>query len=255
MFIKSSDADLLVTAFGPGPRVIVAHGGWVGSGELWYAPFETLSRSWRTVSYDHRGTGGTRHTAPRITFDLLVDDLFRVLDALKIDSCVLAAESMGAMVALAAALRSPERFSGLVIVDGRYSGGRTPAQDRLIAGCQADFAATMMAFVAACIPELNCDAERAWARRIVMRSDADAAVQMLECAAGVELTSRLASIIQPTLVLQGSRDVIVPMAAAEHLAASLPNAKLVIADGAGHVPTITRPQWVAEQIAAFFAEN
>ena len=255
MFIKSSDVDLLVTAFGPGPRVIVAHGGWVGSSEMWCGPFETLSRSWRTVSYDHRGSGSTRHTAPRITFDLLVDDLFRVLDALKIDTCVLAAESMGAMVALAAALRSPERFSGLVIVDGRYIGGRTPAQDRLMAGCRDDFAATMKAFVDACIPETDCDAERAWARRIVMRSDADAAVQMLECAADVELESRLSSITQPTLVLHGNRDAIVPLAVAEQLVASIPSAKLVIADGAGHVPTITRPQWIAEQIAAFFAGN
>ena len=124
MFLKTSDAELLVTSYGDSPRTIIAHGGWVGSGELWAAPFERLSRSWRTVTYDHRGTGATRHSAPAITFDLLVGDLFRVLDALNIDTCVLAAESMGAMVALEAALRHPERFTGLVIVGGRYSGAR-----------------------------------------------------------------------------------------------------------------------------------
>jgi pimeloyl-ACP methyl ester carboxylesterase len=146
MFLKTSDAELLVTSYGDSPRTIVAHGGWVGSGELWAAPFERLSQSWRTVTYDHRGTGATRHSAPAITFDLLVGDLFRVLDALNIDTCVLAAESMGAMVALEAALRHPERFTGLVIVGGRYSGARTPARDRLVAGCKADFRATMEAF-------------------------------------------------------------------------------------------------------------
>lgn len=120
MFLKSADADLFITSFGSCPRTIVAHGGWVGSGELWQLPFEQLSRSWRCVTYDHRGTGATVNRAPKITFELLVDDLFRVLDALKIETCVLAGESSGAFVVLAAALRHPERFSGLVLVDGRY---------------------------------------------------------------------------------------------------------------------------------------
>ncbi len=252
MFLKSSDAQLLVSSYGAGRRTILAHGGWVGSGELWAAPFETLSRSWRTVTYDHRGTGGTRHSAPTITFELLVTDLFRVLDALKIDTCVLAAESMGAMVALEAALRRPERFTGLVIVDGRYSGAPTPARDQLIAGCKSDFEATMDAFVDACTPEADCEAERAWGRLIVKRSNASAAVQMLECTEGIELQSRLASISLPTLVLHGSRDVITPLESSEKLAELIPRAKLVVADGAGHVPTITRPLWVAEQIDEFF---
>ena len=96
MFIKTADASLLVSAFGRGPRTFVAHGGWVGSGELWHAPFDILSRSWRTVTYDHRGTGGTTHTAAEITFEMLVADLFTVLDRLDIKDCVIAAESAGA---------------------------------------------------------------------------------------------------------------------------------------------------------------
>ena len=37
------------------------------------------------------------------------------------------------------------------LVDGRTSGDRTPASDRLAAGCKSDFAATMKAFVDACV--------------------------------------------------------------------------------------------------------
>jgi len=252
MFLKTSDAELLVTSYGDSPRTIIAHGGWVGSGELWAAPFERLSRSWRTVTYDHRGTGATRHSAPAITFDLLVGDLFRVLDALNIDTCVLAAESMGAMVALEAALRHPERFTGLVIVGGRYSGARTPARDRLVAGCKADFRATMEAFVNACTPEADCEAERAWGKLIVNRSNAGDAVQMMECVEGVDLESRLASITLPMLVLHGRQDVIAPLASSERLVELVAGAKLVVAEDAGHVPTVTRPNWVAREINAFF---
>ncbi len=252
MYLKSSDADLLVTSFGAGPRTLLAHGGWVGSGELWAAPFEILSQSWRTITYDHRGTGASRCAAADISFEGLVQDLFRVLDALEVESCVLAAESMGALVALEAALRCPQRFSGLVIVGGRYTGERTPARDHLIAGCKADFAATMDGFVEACAPEAGCEAERAWGKLIVKRSSASAAVQMLECVEQVDVASRLGAITVPTLVLHGSLDVISPMASAEKLVQLIPHAKLRVAYGAGHVPTVTRPHWVAEQIQEFF---
>jgi pimeloyl-ACP methyl ester carboxylesterase len=252
MFLKTADAEILIQSFGGASRTLVAHGGWVGSGELWMQPFEHLSRSWRTITYDHRGTGATVSSAPRITFDLLVDDLFRVLDHCGVETCVLAGESAGAAVVLEAALRRPERFTGLVIVSGRYVGDRTPQRDRLLEGCRTNFAATMDAFVDACVPEEDCAAERAWGRQIVKRSNSRAAVELMECMEGIDIDSRLSRIRHRCLVLHGTRDVITPMASSERLASALPNAKLVIADGAGHVPTVTRPQWVAEQIDRFF---
>ena|ERR1039458_54557 len=100
MFLKLDDAELFVSSFGKGPDTLVAHGGWVGSGELWHQPFEILSRSWRTITYDHRGTGATVNHSQAITFELLVQDLFKVLGALSVDRCVLAAESSGACIAL-----------------------------------------------------------------------------------------------------------------------------------------------------------
>jgi 3-oxoadipate enol-lactonase len=252
MFVRTADADLLVSSFGAGSRTILSHGGWVGSGELWLPPFEILSRTWRTVAYDHRGTGGTRCTASAITFEALVADLFTVMDALGIDQCVVAGESAGAAIVLEAVLRRPERFSGLVIVDGRYTGQRNAQRDQLIAGCRANFPATMDAFVDACVPEEDAEAERAWGKQIVGRSNGPAAIQLLECLEGIELEARLGSIELPTLVLHGSRDVITPLASSEKLAELIPNARLSVAEGAGHVPTVTRPAWVAAEIEAFF---
>lgn len=252
MFLKTTDADILIQSFGAGARTLVAHGGWVGSGELWMQPFELLSPSWRTITYDHRGTGATVSRVPAITFDLLVDDLFRVLDHCGVEKCVLAGESAGAAVVLEAALRRPERFTGLVIVSGRYVGDRTPQRDRLLQGCRANFAATMDAFVDACVPEEDCVAERAWGRQIVKRSNPQAAVELMECMEGIDIESQLSRIKHRCLVLHGTRDAITPLASSEKLASVMPNAKLVIADGAGHVPTVTRPRWIAEQIDEFF---
>jgi len=252
MFLKSADADIMVQSFGSGARTLVAHGGWVGSGELWIPPFEQLSRGdWRLVTYDHRGTGATVSRAPRITFDLLVDDLFRVLDHCHIDRCILAGESAGAAVVLEAALRKPDRFEALVLVSGRYVGTRTPQRDQLLAGCRANFPATMKAFVAACVPEPDCEAERAWGEQIVLRSSAQAAIELMECMEGIDLEGRVAGLRHKCLLLHGTKDNITPLASSETLRTLMPNARLEIADGAGHVPTVTRPRWIADRIEAF----
>jgi pimeloyl-ACP methyl ester carboxylesterase len=252
MFLKSQDADLFVTAVGRGERTFVAHGGWVGSGELWLQPFEQLSSTWRAVTYDHRGTGASINRAPRITFDLLVEDLFRVLDALHIEQCVLGGESSGTLVVLEAALRQPDRFTGLVLVDGRASSSNTAGAASYIEGCKSDFPATMAKFVAACVTEPDCEAEKRWANQIVMRSDGPAAVQLMEAMWTARVEDRLGNIRQPTLLIHGRGDLITPVATSEDMAERIPHSKLVIIEDAGHVPVITRPNVVAEEIDAFF---
>ena len=253
MFLKTADADIFVNDFGQGgSTTVVAHGGWVGSGELWLQPFEQLSRLWRCITYDHRGTGATRHRGPPIAPGILVDDLFRVLDALRVERCILAGESMGGVTVLQAVLRSPERFGGLVLVGARYQGQLSEGARKLVAGCKADFPATMRGFVNACVPEEDCEAERDWALRIVMRSNPQDAAQLLECMGDVDLAPRLREITVPTLLIHGRRDVIRPMSDSEFLHANIAGSRLVPIENAGHVPTITRPVTVASEIEAFF---
>ncbi|HEY0886723.1 MAG TPA: alpha/beta hydrolase [Ramlibacter sp.] len=253
MFLKTSDADLYVSECGSvGGNTIVAHGGWVGSGELWQQPFEALSRRWRCITYDHRGTGATRHRGGPITPGMLVDDLFRVLDARKVERCVLAGESAGGLTVLEAARRAPERFSGLVLVDARYEGSLSAGAKKRVEGCKLDFAATMQQFVNACIPEPDCEAERAWAFKIVMRSSAQHAVELLEGLAHVDMTGDLDRIHVPTLLIHGVEDVIRPLSESEFMHSRITGSRLVKLERVGHVPTITRPSRVAAEIESFF---
>ena len=253
MFLKTPDADLFVSDYGPASgQTIVAHGGWVGSGELWAQPFEKLSKRWRCIAYDHRGTGVTQHRRGPIGSGMLVDDLFRVLDALEVERCVLAGESAGGLTVLQAASRAPERFSGLVLVGARYEGSLSAGAKKLVEGCKVDFPATMQKFVNACIPEPDCAAERAWCFKIVMRSSAQHAVELLERLADVDLAGDLDKIDVPTLLIHGVEDVIRPLSDSEFMRSRIPGSRLVKFEGVGHVPTITRPSRVAAEIEAFF---
>jgi len=219
MFITVGDARIFATAFGPvtAPSIL-GIGGWIGSWELWAEPFSILSTQWRTIGYDHRGSGATSAPVETITFARLVDDVFEVLDAYDAEDAILAAESAGAAVALGAALKAPGRISGLVIVDGFYSGHPSEDKDPFLAGLKSNYAQTLDRFVEACVPEEDCDHIKRWGRQILDRASPEAAIALYRAAGSTVLREDLERITQPTLVLHGSADALqgTPQRQADH---------------------------------------
>jgi pimeloyl-ACP methyl ester carboxylesterase len=170
-----------------------------------------------------------------------------------VEHCVLAAESAGALTALAAALARPERIRGLVIVDGLYYRGTPPDKDGFLEGLRSAYTATIDRFIEACIAEPNSDHIKRWGRQILDRAAVEAAVALYLTASGVDLRDELHRITQPTLILHGELDIVAPLDGAQMLASILPRAELIVLGGAGHVPTMTYPLQVAETITSFFA--
>lgn len=252
MFIPVGDATLFSTAFGsPTAPAILGIGGWIGNWELWALPFSVLSANWHTIAYDHRGSGATVAPVASITLDRLVDDVCAVLDACNITSCHLAAESAGAATALCAALKYPHRITGLILVDGLYVANTPRENDPFLAGLKANYSATLDAFVDACVPEQGCDHIKRWGRQILDRASPEAAVALYRTTNPIDLRDDLGRIGQPVLILHGEADRIVPVESAYWLARRLPNARLTVLPGAGHVPTMTRPNDVAREISRF----
>lgn len=256
MFIQNKDAQLYTVEFGTGPHTILAHGGWTGSWELWTEPFTYLSKSWRTIAYDHRGTGATISPVESITLENLVDDLFIVMDKMEVEKCVLAAESAGGIVAVSAALQQPQRFDGLVLVDALLHSEDNRGNAAFIQGLKTNFEQTVERFVDSCVleSENNSKAIRSWGRKILGRSTPEASIQLLESTFGVDLRPRLSEITTPTLVIHGDRDDLVPLSDAEFAASQISNSHLHVVKGAGHVPTVTSPREVAYEINQFFSK-
>jgi len=252
MFITVGDAKLYATAFGATTSpTIMGIGGWIGSWELWVEPFAILSQQWRVIAYDHRGAGASIAPVESIAFDRLVDDVCAVLDAYQVESCVLAAESAGALTALGAALKYPQRIRGLVIVDGLYFRETPPAKDMFLGGLRLAYPATLDRFIDACVPEPDSDHIKRWGRQILDRASQAAAIALYLAAGEIDVRDELRHITQPTLIVHGEADAIVPVEQAHQLAAMLPNSRLRVLSGAGHVPTMTRPREVAHEIMSF----
>jgi pimeloyl-ACP methyl ester carboxylesterase len=256
VFVQIGDVALHALSFGDGPRTFVAVGGWTGSWEVWEEPLAQLSAAgWRCVAYDHRGAGESPVAPSLISVQHMIDDVAAVLDAFGVERCVLAGESQGGAIAQYEAARRPERFTGLVLAAPaparRAQGaGRTAFAD----ACRADYRGTVDQFVAACFPEPDCERVKRWAKNILLRAEPDQAARIIEMWGDEtvpELDAR--AITMPTLILHGTADAIVPIDESRTLAALLPDADLVEFEGAGHVPTMTRPDEVVAAIQRRFA--
>jgi pimeloyl-ACP methyl ester carboxylesterase len=106
---------------------------------------------------------------------------------------------LGALTAVAAVLRDPSRFEGLVVVDGLpFTDGVVDPAER--AAMMADFPRYVRTFVAACVPEPDSDHLRRWGEQILLRAEPAAAAQMRESHIAAALRPDYARVTVPTLV-------------------------------------------------------
>ena len=85
---------------------------------------EELSREHRLLRYDERGNGMSDWKVQHLSFDLLVDDLAAVVMAAGLDQFDLVGISQGCPVAIAFAVRNPEKVRRMVLINGFAIGWR-----------------------------------------------------------------------------------------------------------------------------------
>lgn len=146
------------------------------------------------------------------------DDVLALLNQNGVERMAVVGVSLGAMVALDAAIRAPETISHLVLAAGQVNPPRSVMR--------------MQRLAFSLIPTGRLAAMGVEKRRFL---------QALDAAAQVDYRSRLGAITAKTLVLVGSRDK-PNRPAAEALAAGIPGARLEIVDAAGHAINTDNPR-------------
>lgn len=256
MFIETQGTRLFAWSFGTGDRTALALGGWIGSGEMWLPVLGRLSHSWRTVTFDQRGSGTSHVQKDRdITREAWVDDVFAVMDAQRIERCLLMSDSSGCFPAVLAALRAPERITGLVLVGGAP---RMPLDwNRQLFALGLRFASRplLRVFARMCLPEDETGHVRRWLWDICVRADPRNAARLLKVLASFDLTDVAPRLSTPTLILHGSRDYIQPLSDGEALASLIPGSDLVVMEGKGHVPMMSSPEEVASIVEKWIKER
>ncbi len=275
--VVSSDGTLLhVRAAGDpaAPAVVFAHGFSLDM-TTWHYQWTAWSKRYRCVLFDHRGHGRSGTSASRdYTLQAMGGDIRAVLDAAAPDGpVVLVGHSMGGMAILAFAEAYPEEFgtrvAGVILADtaaaevvrglvggllGRLTGHRLPdARAERIRGFMKE-GRSDLSYLVTRTTNFGHKASP-WLVDYIAGISGQAPVEVwTDSLAGIlalDLRHAIEHIRVPSLVVVGDLDRITPPASARALAEALPDARLVVLEGAGHLTMLERHEQfnrIAEQL-------
>lgn len=230
----------------------------------WERIVDDLADDLHHIAPDMIGFGDSTHPDPAPASasafkDLRVDTLLGLLDALGLDKVHFVGNSYGGIIALALALKAPERVGRIVLMGA--GGAPVPPTEELLklityyddptVEALAAIMSTMVGDPAALGDDLAKIAEERMARierPEVRRSHlATFAVDL----PGMYSPEDLASLPHETLVLHGRDDRLIPLAAGQYFAEHLPNARLHVLPHAGHWAMLEQPETFAFLVGAF----
>ncbi len=245
---------------GHGPPLVKA-ANWLTHLELeWDSPIWShwlhgFAERHRLIRYDERGCGLSDWDVDDFSFDAWVDDLELVVDAVGVERFPLLGVSQGGAVAIAYAVRHPERVSHLILA-GAYGRGRLvravdateldeAALDLDIArvGWRRDDDAFRLVFASQFIPDGTRELWDAFIDLQRATTSPGNLVKFLEVFARIDVSQLAPKVRCPTLIVHSRGDVRVPQTQARELAALIPDSRLVLLNSRSHILTESEPAW------------
>jgi pimeloyl-ACP methyl ester carboxylesterase len=259
------DVDGLRIAFvltGTGPPLVLLHGFVADGTATWRGQLEGLSDEFTVIAWDAPGAGQSSDPPPAFGIDDYAECLAGFVKSLDLGRVHLVALSFGGIVALQL-LRRHRQIATTLVLAGAYAGwtgslGQAGAEERMrlserVAGLPpGEFVAAMLPsmFSASAPPDVveTFAASVAEFRR-------DGFLAMARASAEADLTDMLGDIDLPTLLLFGDADVRAPLEVGERLHAAIPDSRLVVMSGVGHVSSVQAAELFNREVRHFLREH
>lgn len=101
----------------PGEDPVILLHGYPQTSHMWRHQMPVLGERFKVYAPDTRGYGGTDKPRTRLDRSILARDIIDLMDALDIESARIVGHDWGGIIASAAALKYPDRFSRLGLID------------------------------------------------------------------------------------------------------------------------------------------
>ncbi len=252
--------SMRVAQWGNGPPLVIIHG--LSDAVRGFAMvMHQLASRFTCIAYelpnaldDGAELGAYRHAD-------YVDDLFALLDLLKLNPVAVMGSSFGTTIALAALARAPERFTRSILKGGfarrrlKWYERLGARQGRYWSGRLSELPLREFAMRAADPATWTGSSPRS--RELFLACNGQtpilAACRRAITLGSLDLRAQLPGIQTPILLVGGDRDRIIPRACEAELEAGLPDVRRVELAACGHYPQYTHPTATAGAVAAFLA--
>lgn len=252
---------LAITSQGQGPQLTLVPGWGLGSG-AWNLVSHLLAKHFTVHTVELPGYGAA-DPAPEASLDELADALAETLPP----RAMVCGWSLGALICLKAAQRQPRKVARLALVGATASfvqregwpEALPPAQlQQFISGLEADPAALLKHF-GSLIHQGDGNMRQAIRALRHCLGDAPGGLTAdeetlragLAMLGDTDLRALLSEVHQPVLLIHGSADPLMPLAAGERLLQALPSARLSVFGTSAHAPFASDPLRFVAEVCTF----
>ena len=205
------------------------------------------------IRYDERGNGLSDWDVEELSLDAFVADLEAVADAAGLERFSMFGMSQGSPVAVAYAVRHPERVAKLVLYGGFTKGARQRGaidlhKEEAIAtlireGWGQDNPAFRQIFTSQMMPDASVE-QAQWFNDLQRETTSpENAVKLRIAIDEIDIADLLPNLQTPTLVIHRRDDARQPFEEGRTLAAMIPNAQFVVLEGRNHIMLEDEAEW------------
>ncbi len=223
---------------------------------MWAEQLSAL-RDRRVLAADFPGFG--RKSPGEASLDAFARDVLDEMDRAGMGEAVWVGLSMGGYVAFRVHELAPERVAGLVLADTRAGADDKAGREKRTAQATKVRADGVGWMPDALLPALLGETTRSEhphmverVRRLIGDANPEGVARALESMRDrPDSTSSLPAIHCPVLVLVGEEDTLTPPAESRAIAAAVPDGRLVVIPGAGHLSNIEAPEAFNRALVSF----
>jgi 3-oxoadipate enol-lactonase len=238
--VKVNGITMAYEVEGEGDVVVFIHGLGMNR-DLWWQQKEAFSDRYRVLTYDLRGHGETDAPAGPYSLALFAQDLQGLLHEIGIEKAAVVGLSLGGMIAQQAALDYPDGITCLTLCDTSSSNAgptRQVFEDRARIVEHEGMGPIIVPTLERWLTPRYRAAQSHHVDRIATTlrgTNHRAYADSCRAVAHLDLTARLGSIRQPTLVVVGAEDKSTSPEVAQVIAQHIPEARLEIIPAAAHL--------------------
>lgn len=226
---------------------------------MWDEQVNFLKDKFYCVTYDIRGLGNSPAGNGQFTMDSFVDDLFSIVDELKLDKPIICGLSMGGYITFRALEIDQSKFSAVILMDTRSESdnneGKIKRQNGISKINKEGVIAFVDSFVPTCFWEDTIKNNPNLYYSVLNKTRKSDSIgvkgSLIAMLSRTDTTSTLKNISLPTLVICGEFDKLTPPNVMKIIADEIKDAKFAEIKNSGHMTPLEQPDEINKNIMTF----